>query len=1832
MKEIFPKRGYKKVLINSLEGSVSIQKIASNVKDEIVETIDQMSISSKEDFLESVDFLLNTSESISIFAAYLAKLTHKYPEYASLVNFNDIETNFDLDARLLIFINLLKFLAFHITLGLNEKISLTLCLVLLGVMMNAIHNGFKTSLINHSWSNSDVFNNVLDQKGISVLTKYKIKKFLGYDMINQSDFSMIDCLYNPDITLDYEFLFSHKLFEYYRFGQVLENSQNNQLDRFIILFDELLKTKKDLSKLKSQFRLLIHYYLENDSDVFLGLNTYSYLVISKHTPELFLLVLRSFTDFQISYLFNTQSFEQMSLDHQLYLEDKFSKFSSVNSNLTFESANSLLDKLVLFYELFAEFYFPYTFHDLFFDESTDFSKIPIHTLNMMRNEILDDYKDWEGFFYDVLPFVSMNFVLFFTEQFNMLFSQDNSCDSNSKILIFNEFDPIHFDDFKLEPNNFKNDLELIFQQSEKTEFLNSIVQFLQLNVFYCSTRNLNDLFSNEIIEFLNESKLWEFFDHNFFLENSGIIMKDNIYLSLVNANHTDVLTVPEALNIYDAYSNLGFVHINNKEVCPKGSYEFEYSLENLILTANNFDQLQKYIKDFTSTCFLEVISDPKLCKKVLTCLIKHSGKIYSRINRSLLVIKAIKVLGKEAYYELILQEATVFNHKMLDPDVYRLSCFLSRNELIAFKKFDLNGFNDYFNYLNPEINFSFADKLEFNIALILSDNYRDLLTFRLSLEDFKYFINSSNLVIPINVKQVLFDHLYYSNSFEGVSDRDFLDFFNEESFSSHSYHNYIASGYTFFNSPSLTLHSNRFDITVKLYMFGVLNTRNLYDKLFLNLFSNYYFDKSLEKVLQEATLDDVKRVNFNLGSFFLVKYFHLFSSDIQLFIKSEAVFTKIDNDVSKIDNGDLLSNNIFWKNLCFFPFRIQYKFLVQVTQEQVNIFIDNNSEFLNFYWKFLKFFLNNYNETENKVFNAIPFLNVPRLKTTEDQIISLSDFEIFCALGDLEDLFKKNSSIVELMFNLMLDCELDTLKFSNQLDVILYELIDTKENCETILDLFITNYDLKILLDHMLLFDTLDKLDLQFFISRIAKIKFDIHLPYKNDDKCLEFVMGNLDKEYIFYYLSFYSKSTVLKYINFIFENIEVSEQYLSNEILIALELNQLDSKYYNILFNQLFKRNLPRNCTYEFIESVIDSYNEVEHKDIFDCLVIINKHDASVFLEYILRKECYHFLDSLKFARFSGRGLKRIIGINANVDRVYSLIGELDFLIVQIVLYLENKISLDEKNKIYVEDINCFDEFFKEINSVSEAFREPKKQPVLKSKLSRYLFAVINGFFRVYYSSGVDLEDFYDNLYNTRESELIINSSMEDFVFDTDYYNNVQDFVLPTSTLDYVVWMQENARKLKDQTFVFTEDLFDSLYNAFDLIEIPEEYRIENVVNRINNSVEGCDFNSLFIVDKKEMSDKFSKCNGLNIEFDSLTKKKIRKLSPAQIQIFEYISNYPAIIISYLSQCLFKQKHGSSVIDTYLSSVPESLIADLCLDDLCKLSFSELKEFVNNKGLSSKVLGFVSEYKKFRNFNVFDYPNYLKDEIFQVLLYFLPEGAVNSLLFFKTASDFNNWSSFSEFVLGLYEDYFSLISSNSKRLSSIRKLVGLNALEDIIEPFRDGLETRQILAHNVRNLFMEFSGFNVDACWADKYQSGIAKVVSNVSFYKFSEISVDSGMIIQRGGTLILEGESEMGESLWLVRGLNPRNDMYPNFCATSFVNNFLKSIMIKAKAVNARVCVVLDPAHSSSTNRRWVRNEYDNLVLEKVKPKQREDFIFNNYRNTPDVMFIVSEDSFNS
>ena len=536
----------------------------------------------------------------------------------------------------------------------------------------------------------------------------------------------------------------------------------------------------------------------------------------------------------------------------------------------------------------------------------------------------------------------------------------------------------------------------------------------------------------------------------------------------------------------------------------------------------------------------------------------------------------------------------------------------------------------------------------------------------------------------------------------------------------------------------------------------------------------------------------------------------------------------------------------------------------------------------------------------------------------------------------------------------------------------------------------------------------------------------------------------------------------------------------------------------------------------------------------------------------------------------------------------------------------------------------------FVAIAAVNLSIVNPKQQPVLDTKIARYLFAVVNGFFRVHYSFGMDLESLYKNFYEISASMLETNPAMTDLLFDVDYYSQVQGFTLPQSTVDYVKWLQTGDFVTADNPLDIDKLHTDSIENQFDLITIPSEYKFVNFYNKIVEHGGLLNLLSLCETNKETMTKVLTELNGVTIDLNSVTKKQLKKLQPLEKQLYEFIENYPALIVSALVHNLYCKKRGVGVLDAFLNSLPQSEVSDINWEALSQLSFADLKATVHESQMSRSVIGWVSTYKKIKKGNVFDYSELVKDEILEVMFALVPHMFRIQLMNFDTDAGFVEWNNLSESALGIYRDYFAKLTSDSKRQSVIKKIMGLSALEDITEPKRSGLETRQLMAHNTRNLFMEFSGYNVDACWANTYEYGIASTFTNISFYKFSELNVDSGIIVQRGGTLILEGESEAGDLLWLVRGLNPRNDMYPNFCAESFVNSFLESLMHKALEVNASVCVILDAAHASSTNRRWVRRQYDNLDLEKVVPRERSEFVFNKYLLTPDNMYLVLPSSF--
>ena len=148
-KDILVQRGLKHTILNVMKGSWSVKKLTSEVNSNIVDVIESSSINSQAEFLSMVEVLLNKSECLSVFTAYLIELSAKYPEYSAFIDFNQIDPNFDLDNRLLTAINSFKTLAFYITIALNEEVNLLLFLILSGIMLNGIHNVFKTSWINN---------------------------------------------------------------------------------------------------------------------------------------------------------------------------------------------------------------------------------------------------------------------------------------------------------------------------------------------------------------------------------------------------------------------------------------------------------------------------------------------------------------------------------------------------------------------------------------------------------------------------------------------------------------------------------------------------------------------------------------------------------------------------------------------------------------------------------------------------------------------------------------------------------------------------------------------------------------------------------------------------------------------------------------------------------------------------------------------------------------------------------------------------------------------------------------------------------------------------------------------------------------------------------------------------------------------------------------------------------------------------------------------------------------------------------------------------------------------------------------------------------------------------------------------------------------------------------------------------------------------------------------------------------------------------------------------------------------------------------------------------
>ncbi len=148
------------------------------------------------------------------------------------------------------------------------------------------------------------------------------------------------------------------------------------------------------------------------------------------------------------------------------------------------------------------------------------------------------------------------------------------------------------------------------------------------------------------------------------------------------------------------------------------------------------------------------------------------------------------------------------------------------------------------------------------------------------------------------------------------------------------------------------------------------------------------------------------------------------------------------------------------------------------------------------------------------------------------------------------------------------------------------------------------------------------------------------------------------------------------------------------------------------------------------------------------------------------------------------------------------------------------------------------------------------------------------------------------------------------------------------------------------------------------------------------------------------------------------------------------------------------------------------------------------------------------------------------------------------------------------------------------------------------------------------RGALLEFSGQIADACWASRYDL-IAKEFPNFTAATMVS-SPDSPAEKMIGSALLIETESDEGEKLLVIRGLNPLQNTINKLDVDDFYEQFTMWAKKQAAKMGRKLAIVIDD-HSggSSTNRPKL---FDYLSqkkseLDRVTLKSEEDTNFNGY-----------------
>lgn len=244
-----------------------------------------------------------------------------------------------------------------------------------------------------------------------------------------------------------------------------------------------------------------------------------------------------------------------------------------------------------------------------------------------------------------------------------------------------------------------------------------------------------------------------------------------------------------------------------------------------------------------------------------------------------------------------------------------------------------------------------------------------------------------------------------------------------------------------------------------------------------------------------------------------------------------------------------------------------------------------------------------------------------------------------------------------------------------------------------------------------------------------------------------------------------------------------------------------------------------------------------------------------------------------------------------------------------------------------------------------------------------------------------------------------------------------------------------------------------------------------------------------------------------------------------------------------------------------------------------------------------------------------------LREMMFFLGFHFNPTYAEKDLAAFNTehpSLEELSWTlNFVDHIVN--KETLSKYFTDKKAAQNFRGLLNVTALEDGLKQFQDeptkGTTPFKFVPD--RGILTEFSGHISDACWASKYPSILEEFPNFTSLIMVQ--NPDNTFERIAGAAFLIEAESDQGEKLLIIRGLNPQENIINQLSVKDFYQQLTQYLKPLAQSDGRQLAIVID-GHSggAATNRPLLFAHLDQIKrgLRPVKLNPAVPTQFNEYK----------------